>query len=52
MFIFMMLLLMMVVNMLIDVPNSIMAIIIGVSAIICAMIYNKEFFYGRRKECE
>merc|ERR1712227_18366 len=50
MFIFMMLLLIMVVNMSIDVPNSIMAIIIGVSAIICAVIYNNEFFFGRRKE--
>merc|ERR1712126_361186 len=35
MFIFMMLLLMMVVNMVTDVPNSIMMLITGVSALIC-----------------
>merc|ERR1712227_1050669 len=49
MFIFMMLLLMMVMNMVVDVPNLVMLIIITMSAIICAVLYNKDFFFGRDK---
>ena len=49
MFIFMMLLLMMVMNMVLNVPNFVMMIITAMSAIICTVLYNKDFFFGRDK---
>lgn len=49
MFIFMMLLLMMVMNMVVNVPNFVMMIITAMSAIICTVLYNKDFFFGRDK---